>query len=58
MRRLFLALALGLAGASLSAQAVGTQLHSVDLVDFQHTKAQRFDDFIGRAVLLEFFAHW
>lgn len=58
MRRLFLALALGLVGASLAAQDVGSRLRPVDLVGFQHTKAQRFDDFIGRAILLEFFAHW
>jgi thiol-disulfide isomerase/thioredoxin len=44
----------GLAGA----QAPGSQLRSVELVDFQLTKAQSFDDFLGRTVLLEFFAHW
>lgn len=58
MRRLLLALALGLVGAATSAQDVGSRLRSVELVDFQGTKAKRFDDLAGRAVLLEFFAHW
>jgi thiol-disulfide isomerase/thioredoxin len=44
----------GLAGA----QVPGSELRSVELVDFQLTKAKSFEDFLGRTVLLEFFAHW
>ena len=58
MRRLLLPLAFGFLGGISSAQAVGTELTSVELEDFTLTKASKYDDFLGRAVLLEFFAHW
>jgi len=48
----------GLAGAA-GAQGVGTQIPlQLQLEDFAQTEARAFDDFLGRAVLLEFFAHW
>lgn len=58
MHRLLFALVLVSLGGPLAAQDVGTQLRPVELVDFQLTKAGSFDDFLGRTVLLEFFAHW
>ena len=58
MRRFLLPLALLVASGLSSAQNVGSQLPSVELEDFSKTKATSFDDFLGRAVLLEFFAHW
>ena len=58
MRRFLIPLALAWAGGWSSAQTVGTQLPSVELEEFSLTKAKSFDDFLGRAVLLEFFAHW
>jgi hypothetical protein len=36
----------------------GGQLPPVDLEGFAQTKAKSFDDFAGRAVLIEFFAFW
>ena len=58
MHRLLPALVLAALGGLAGAQAPGTQLRSVELVDFQLTKAKSFEDFLGRTVLLEFFAHW
>ena len=58
MRRFFLPLALGLLGGLAGAQDPGSQLPAVELQDFQLTEATSYDDFFGRAVLLEFFAHW
>lgn len=40
-----------------SSQA-GGQLPPVELEGFAQTKAQSFDDYAGRAVLIEFFAYW
>jgi len=42
------------------AQGPGSQLPEdlVDLDDFAQTEAKSFEDFTGRAVLLEFFAYW
>ncbi len=36
----------------------GGQLPPVELEGFAQTKAKSFDDFTGRAVLIEFFAYW
>ena len=48
----------GLTGVA-SAQGVGTQIPTrLQLEDFAQTGARSFEDFLGRAVLLEFFAHW
>ncbi len=54
------ALALIVAGlaAPLQAQAPGSKLPPVVLEELTQTGAKSFDDFLGRAVLFEFFAHW
>ena len=41
-----------------AAQDVGTSLPVIELEDFTQTPARSFDDFVGRAVLIEFFAYW
>jgi hypothetical protein len=53
------ALALGAAFASPApAQGVGSKIPEIELEGFSQTKAQTFDDYLGRAVLFEFFAYW
>lgn len=48
-----------LAGASLAeAQGVGSRMPEVGLEGYSQTKADSFEDFQGRAVLIEFFAYW
>ena len=47
--------AFGLCAPSASA---GGTLPPVELDGFGQTKAKSFDDFAGRAVLIEFFAYW
>lgn len=37
---------------------VGDRLPTIVLEDFGNTPAKAFDDFAGRAILLEFFAYW
>jgi len=55
---LFLGALLCLSTAA-GAQGVGTQVPtSLQLQDFSQTPATSFGDLFGRAVLLEFFAHW
>ena len=44
--------------APVVAQDVGQSLPPVELEDFAQTPAKSFDDFLGRAVLIEFFAYW
>jgi len=52
------ALAAALAAVAPAPQ-VGSSLEPVDaLEDFAQTPAGSFDDFAGRAVLIEFFAYW
>lgn len=42
-----------------SAQDVGTSmLDQVELEGFAKTKAETFNEFAGRTVLIEFFAYW
>ena len=41
-----------------AAQGVGSKAPPIELEDYAQTKAQSFDDFLGRAVLIEFFAYW
>ena len=61
LHKLILGLAL-LGAASLNAparaQAIGSKLPPVQLEGLSQTGAKTFDDFLGRAVLLEFFAYW
>ena len=40
------------------AQAIGSQIPALELSGLSQTGAKSFADFYGRAVLLEFFAHW
>lgn len=40
------------------AQAVGSKLTNVQLEGYAQTAAKGWDDFLGRAVLIEFFAYW
>ena len=40
------------------AQGVGSKLPAVQLEGLAQTGAKSFDEFMGRAVLLEFFAYW
>ena len=40
------------------AQAPGSKLPPVVLEGLSQTGAKTFDDFLGRAVLIEFFAYW
>jgi len=40
------------------AQAPGSKLPPVVLEGLAQTGAKSFDDFLGRAVLIEFFAYW
>ncbi len=54
-----LALAAVLAMLALAAPVpAGGQLPPVEAEGFAQTKAKSFDDFAGRAVLIEFFAYW
>jgi hypothetical protein len=49
----------GILSAVSAAQQVGTPLPAeVVLEDLSGTRATSFDDFQGRAVLIEFFAYW
>ncbi len=52
------ALALAMLAGIATAGGVGSSLPPVELEGFTQTKASSFDDFLGRAVLLEFFAYW
>ena len=58
LRGLSIPLAALLLSGSAGAQEPGSRLPEVKLRDFTQTEASSFDDFYGRAVLLEFFAHW
>ena len=46
------------APALASAQGIGSKLPEIELEGFANTPAKSFDDFMGRAVLIEFFAFW
>lgn len=56
-------LGLVLAAATLcaspaSAQGVGSKLPAIQIEGLAQTPAKSFDDYLGRAVLIEFFAYW
>lgn len=60
-RKRFLALAIAgaaLCAAPVHAQAPGSKLPEVTLENLTQTGAKTFEDFTGRAVLIEFFAYW
>ena len=44
--------------APAHAQATGKNLPAVELEGYAQTGAKTFDDYLGRAVLFEFFAYW
>lgn len=52
-----LAVAAAVAPAPLSS-GVGDPLPAVKLEGFTQTRATSLDDFVGRALLIEFFAYW
>ncbi len=53
------ALALAVLSSPLFAGGgVGSQMPPVELEGYANTKATSFDDFLGRTVLIEFFAYW
>lgn len=58
IKRLWLPFAFGVLGSLSTAQQVGSKIGPVELVDFAQTEARSFDDYLGRAVLIEFFAYW
>ena len=58
MRAIVPALFLCALAASTAAQGVGSKLPVVELEEFTQTQAKTFDDYLGRAVLIEFFAFW
>lgn len=39
-------------------QGVGSKVPDVELEGYSKTPAKSYDDFTGRAVLIEFFAFW
>lgn len=49
---------LTMAAVPATGQDVGSYLPSLELDDFAQTGARSLDDFVGRAVLIEFFAYW
>jgi len=55
--RVLTTLVLALCPAVAPAQ-VGRPLPAAEIEDLQLTAAESFDDFVGRAVLIEFFAYW
>lgn len=57
-RHLLLALALGALALPSFAGNVGSLLPRPSLEGLAQTPAKSFDDFQGRAVLIEFFAFW
>ena len=58
LQRLWFPIALGICASLGAAQGVGTKVGAIELVDYAQTEAKSFDDFLGRTVLIEFFAHW
>ena len=52
------ALALYALAATGDAQGAGSKVPPVELEEFAMTPAKSFDDYFGRAVLVEFFAWW
>ena len=57
-RPLILALALAALSMPALADNVGTALPHADLEGFTQSPAKTFDDYLGRAILIEYFAYW
>jgi len=60
IQRRLLAVTALLAGLALPAasQGVGSRIPDIALEGYSQTEAKSFEDFYGRAVLIEFFAYW
>jgi hypothetical protein len=58
LRTLFLSAAFLALTHAASAQDIGSNVNSLEITDFAQTEARSYDDLIGRAVLIEFFAYW
>ena len=56
-RTLLLAAAMALVVSSAAAQ-IGSPLPALNYKDFTGTEAQSIEDFDGRLLLIEVFAHW
>jgi hypothetical protein len=56
--RPFLTVALAGLLASATAAHVGTKMPAVELEGLSQTPAKSYEDFLGRTVLIEFFAYW
>ena len=56
--RSFLISALAALALCAGSARAGGSLPAASLEDFAQTKAKSFEDFAGRAVLMEFFAFW
>lgn len=50
--------AIAMTTTPIRAQGVGSKVPAIELEDFSQTAAKSFDEFQGRAVLIEFFAFW
>ena len=57
-RAALLPLAALLAALPAAGQEVGSRVVSLPLVDFAGTQAISYEEFVGRAVLIEYFAYW
>ena len=57
-RFLALPVLIGALALPAASQGIGSTLPKLDMSDFAQTKAKSFEDFQGRAVLIEFFAYW
>ncbi len=57
MHRWWCAPVLAVLGQPVLAQGVGSRVPEIELDDFSQTPAESFDDYQGRAVLIEFFAY-
>ena len=54
----FAALVCAALATLVQAQGVGSKMPVVELEGYTNTPAKSYDDFLGRAVLIEFFAYW
>jgi len=50
--------ALAMLAAPTLAQGVGSKMPAVELEGYSQTAAESYEDFLGRSVLIEFFAYW
>jgi hypothetical protein len=55
---LFAPLALAALSLAAPAQDVGSNVSTLEITELAQTEAKTYDDFFGRAILIEFFAYW